>query len=137
MRCWEDFIPMSFLCYAFFCCGENLGVLNCLTLVPAPSLTSQVEQLLGWSKWGQLAIIPRPHCSMEKFILDLSQKSLPCLSVVSQSVNIVPFLQKFLQLKTRLYPRWRFQCSFTLHLKNIYRYFCSPLYSHLANRAHL
>lgn len=129
------FLCLSYVMH-FFCHGENPGFSTCLTPVPAPSLTSQVEQLTGWSKLGQLAITPRPHQSMEKFILDLSQQSLPCLSVLSQPVNIVSFLWKFLHLKTQLYPRWRFHCFNTLHLKNIYRYFCSPFYSHLASRVY-
>lgn len=90
-----------------------------LPLPPAPSLTSQLEHLTGSSSLGQLPIAPRPYYSAEKSMLDLSQQSLPCLPVRSHPVSVVSSLWKFLHLKTQLYPRWKFQRFYTLHLKNI------------------
>lgn len=76
-----------------------------LTLPPAPSLTIQLEQLTGWSNLGQLAIAPRPHYSMEKFMLDPNQQSLPCLSVHSHPVNVVFFSSEIPALEDTALPQ--------------------------------
>lgn len=125
MGCGEDFFCLSYVMSftdkiysaqeTFLHHGENH---SSLLLASSPSST-QLEQLTGSSSLGQLPIAPRPCYSTEKFMLDLSPQSLPCLPVRSHPVNVVSSLWKFLHLKTQLYPRWKFQRFYTLHLKNI------------------